>query len=113
MVLDNSKQDAQSEANAIIIRCIEKGLGTMGGSATAIYYIETISGVSLGDMPQHADSFVMAVRHLFRFGSVVVLKSIVSDLTAATSESNEVMNQVRAFSISLAEGVRSVETGIV
>ena len=85
----------------------------MGGSATAIQYIETISGLSMSEMPQHAESFVMALRHLFRFGSIVVLNSIVAELTAAASESSAVLDQVRAFSVSLTEGIRSIESGIV
>ena len=113
MAFDRREQNAQEEANTVIIRCIEKGLGTMGGSATAIQYIEAISGVSISDMPQHADSFVTALRHLFRFGSIVALNSIIAELTAATSENSAVLDQVRAFSVSLTEGVKSIESGIV
>ena len=112
MKVDKQGQHAQVEANAIIIRCVENGLGTMGGSAAAIQYVETISGMSLSDIPQHSESFVMALRHVFRFGSIVILKTIVEQLNAATSDSSEVLDCVRTFSNSLTEGMKSIESGI-
>ena len=113
MGVDKQRQDPQVEANAIIIRCIEEGLGTMGGTAAAIQYVESISGMTLTEIPQHSEAFVMSLRHLFRFGSIVVLKNIVVRLDEADSDSREVLGRVRTFSISLTEGIKSIESGIV
>jgi hypothetical protein len=113
VAIDKRGRDPQVEANAIIMRCIESGLETMGGSATAIFYIESISGVSFSDIPQDPENFAWALRHVYRFGSVVILKNIVEHLNASTSASDEVLGRVRTFSESLAESIKSIESGIV
>lgn len=102
-----------NEADAIIMRCVEKGLGAMGGPMTAISYIESMSGVSRQDIPRNPEKFVWALRHLFRYGSILVLKSIVGELEAAPSPSGEVTVRVRAFADSLNEGIKSIESGII
>ncbi len=88
-------------------------MGALGGSATAIHYIETISGMSLKDVPRNSESFIWALRHVFRYGSVLILKSIVQELDAAKSENRDVLAQVRIFSHSLTEGIKSIESGIM
>ncbi len=64
-------------------------------------------------MRKNADGLIWALRHLFRYGSVLALRNIVQELNSATSQSDEVLAFVKAFSDSLADGIKSIESGIM
>jgi hypothetical protein len=105
------------EADQIILGCVERGLETMGSPLQAMRYIEEISGISRKDIPQNPEKFVLGLRYLFRYGSIVVLRSIVAELNAATvttsPEKNNVDTRVKAFTDSINEGIKSIEAGII
>ncbi|HUK75696.1 MAG TPA: hypothetical protein VLU99_07875 [Nitrososphaerales archaeon] len=100
-------------ARTLILRGIEEGIRKIGDTSerATIYFIETKSGLPMDKIPSNPDKFVRTLREVFGTGSVFLLKAIVEELNAISSDDRDVLGEIRTFSKAIDKGRKAVESG--
>ncbi len=99
-------------AKSVVESGIRRGLETIGESParSTLYYIQTKSGLTLEDIPDHPDDFCRALRSIFGLGSLVLIQSVRDKLRDTPVANEEERKYLEAFLSSVEEYLRPAET---